>query len=212
MASSRVTTNGGTNVAKRVGVFGGTFDPVHNGHIAVAEAVRDELELDEVLFVVTSDQWLRESPPVASASDRFKMVQLAVENVLGFTASDVDIVREGSTYTVDTLADLREQFGETTEFFLIVGADSAASMDRWKRGDEIPSLATIVVIGRPGSEFSTDSLGASHPASGAEYVEGPMIDVSATRVRGFLGVGRSVDGLIVGEVAEYIETHGLYRQ
>jgi nicotinate-nucleotide adenylyltransferase len=207
MASPRVTTN----VAKRVGVFGGTFDPIHSGHIAVAEAVRDELELDEVLFVVTSDQWLRENPPEASASDRFKMVQLAVENVLGFTASDVDIVREGSTYTVDTLADLLEKLGDSTKLFLIVGADSATSMDRWKRGEEIPSLATIVAVGRPGQQFNAEELAASHPASGAEYVEGPMIDVSATRVRALLSVGQAVDGLIAEAVANHIEQQGLYK-
>ncbi len=208
MADSRVTTN----VAKRVGVFGGTFDPIHNGHIAVAEAVRDALGLDEVLFVVTSDQWLRESPPEASAGDRFTMVELAVENVLGFTASDVDIVREGSTYTVDTLTDLRETFGETTGLFLIVGADSAASMDRWKRGDEIPPLATIVVVGRPGEAFDAGSLSTSHPASGAEYVEGPMIDVSATRVRGLLSEGRPVGELVPTAVADYIEKRNLYHE
>ncbi len=203
MADSRVT--------KRVGVFGGTFDPVHNGHIAVASAVRNALGLDEVLFVVTSDQWLRDSPPEASAVDRFRMVELAVDNVRGFTASDVDIVREGSTYTVDTLADLRRQLGDSAELHLIVGADSAASMDRWRNGSEIAALAKIVVVGRPGQDFKGEALDDSHPASGAEYVEGPMIDVSATRVRGFMEDGKAIDGFVAEAVVEYIETHGLYR-
>jgi nicotinate-nucleotide adenylyltransferase len=200
-----------SRVTKRVGVFGGTFDPVHNGHIAVASAVRDALGLDEVLFVVTSDQWLRENPPVASAGDRFNMVELAVDNHLGFDVSDVDIVREGSTYTVDTLADLRRQLDDSTELFLIVGADSAVSMDRWRNAGEIAPLAKIVVVGRPGQLFDVDSFDKSHPASGAEYVEGPMINISATRVRGFVEDGESVEGFVAEAVADYIETHGLYR-
>ncbi|MEE8045619.1 MAG: nicotinate-nucleotide adenylyltransferase [Dehalococcoidia bacterium] len=203
MADSRVT--------KRVGVFGGTFDPVHNGHIAVASAVRDALGLDEVLFVVTSDQWLRDSPPEASADDRFRMVELAVDNVRGFTASDVDIVREGSTYTVDTLVDLRRQLGDSAELYLIVGADSAVSMDRWRNGSEIAALAKIVVVGRPGQDFNGVALDDSHPANGAEYLEGPMIDVSATRVRDFLAEGKPIDEFVAEAVADYIETHGLYR-
>jgi len=203
MASLRVT--------KRVGVFGGTFDPIHSGHIAVAAAVRDRLGLDLVLFVVTSDQWLRENPPVASAEDRFHMVELAVDNVVGFTASDVDIVRDGSTYTVDTLSDLRQQLGSEAELFLIVGADSAASMDQWIRSEEIGDLTSVVAVGRPGQVFDPTSLASSHPASGAEYVEGPMVDVSATRVRGFLSAGKPVDELVARAVAEYIEKQGLYR-
>ncbi len=202
MATSRIT--------KRVGVFGGTFDPIHNGHLAVSTAVRDTLGLDEVLFVVTSDQWLRENPPVASASDRFNMVELAVENHLGFAASDVDIVRKGSTYTVDTLTDIQRQLGDSIELFLVVGADSAVSMDRWRDAGEIASLAKIVAVGRPGQAFDVDSFDLSHPASGAEYLEGPMINVSGTRVRGFVEEGRSVEDLVAIEVADYIGTHGLY--
>jgi len=205
MASSRITTN------NRVGVFGGTFDPIHNGHLAVARSVLDALDLDQVLFVVTSDQWLRENPPVASAANRFHMVKLAVENVLEFTASDVDIVREGSTYTVDTLRDIREQFDESAELFLIVGADSAASMNRWKDAELISGLASIVAVGRPGEEIDPLTLDDSHPASGAEYVEGPMIDVSATRVRDFLSDGRRIGELVSEPVVEYIEKQGLYR-
>jgi nicotinate-nucleotide adenylyltransferase len=203
MASSRV--------AKRVGVFGGTFDPIHNGHIAVATAVREELDLDQVIFVVTSDQWLRENPPEASAADRFRMVELAVDNILKFSVSDVDIVRERSTYTVDTLKDIRDQLDDLTELYLILGADSAASMDRWKSADQINGLAKIVAVGRPGQPFDAEALDSSHPASGAEYVEGPMIDVSATRVRGFLSEGRPIDDLVAGVVVEYIEKQGLYR-
>jgi len=203
MSTSRIT--------KRVGVFGGTFDPIHNGHVAVARAVLDALKLDLVLFVVTSDQWLRESPPQAASSDRFNMVELAVDNVSEFEASDVDIVRDGSTYTVDTLRDLGSKHGDSTELFLIVGADSASSMDRWKDAEIIGQLATIVAVGRPGQALTLSDLPGSHPAAGAEYVEGPMIDISATRVRERLATGDPIDDLVSDSVVEYIEAHDLYR-
>ncbi|MCZ6538330.1 MAG: nicotinate-nucleotide adenylyltransferase [Chloroflexi bacterium] len=196
---------------RKVGVLGGTFDPVHNGHIAIAEAVRSELDLDEVLFVVAADQWLRENPPAAAASDRLAMVELAVDGRMGFEASDVDIVRTGATYTVDTLTDLREQFDEAIEMHLIVGADSATLMDRWNRAGTIVSLARVTVIGRPGMEFDEGSLEKSHPASGAVYVEGPMIDVSATAIRDLVRAGKPLTGLVPDPVANYIEANGLYR-
>jgi len=200
-----------SRVAKRVGVFGGTFDPIHKGHIAVAAAVREELDLDQVIFVVNFYQWLRENPPEASATDRFNMAGLAVENILEFSVSDVDIVRESSTYTVDTLRDIRGQLDDSTELYLILGADSAVSMDRWKSADRIGSLAKIVAVGRPGQPFDAAILDKSHPASGAEYVEGPMIDVSATRVREFRAEGRPIGDLVAATVIEYIEKRGLYR-
>ncbi|MBT3554793.1 MAG: nicotinate-nucleotide adenylyltransferase [Chloroflexi bacterium] len=202
MSTSRIT--------KRVGVFGGTFDPIHVGHLAVASAVQKELGLDQVLFVVTSDQWLRETPPVASAGDRLCMVEIAVSDKPGFSASDIDIKREGSTYTFDTLNDLRDELGESSEMFLIVGADSAMSMDRWKNGDRIPELASIVAVGRPGQDFQIDVLGESHPASSAEYLGGPMIDISATHVRGLLSDKRSVSDVVPGSVVDFIEKQGLY--
>ena len=199
-----------SRITRRVGVFGGTFDPVHNGHLAVASAVQEDLELDQVLFVVTSDQWLRENPSVAAASDRLRMVELAVSGLPGFSASDIDIKREGSTYTVDTLNDLRNELDDSVELFLIVGADSALSMDRWKDGNLIPALATIVAVGRPSQDLEIDGLADSHPAIGAEYLEGPMIDISATRVRNFLSDNRSVGDLVPTSVAEFIENQGLY--
>ena len=200
-----------SGVARQIGVFGGTFDPVHNGHMAVAEAVRSELGLDVVLFVVAADQWLREYPPVASAADRFAMVELAVGEVSGFEASDLDMTRDGSTYTVDTLTDLHENLGGDAELHLIVGADSAMSMDGWKRAETIGSLARIVAVGRPGLAFDGWSLAESHPARGAVYVEGPMVDVSATEIRDQVRADKSIAGLVPDRVADYIEANGLYR-
>ncbi|MDA1279213.1 MAG: nicotinate-nucleotide adenylyltransferase [Chloroflexi bacterium] len=200
----------GSRIKRRVGVFGGTFDPVHNGHLAIADAVRSELDLEKVLFVVAADQWLRANPPQASARDRLRMVELAVENIPGFETSDVDIVRGGSTFTADTLVDLRGRLGETVELYLIVGADSALAMDRWKRAEEISALARIVVVGRPGLVFENETLDDTHPARGAMYVEGPMVDVSATDIRGLLQSTGSISGLVADSVEDYINTNGFY--
>jgi nicotinate-nucleotide adenylyltransferase len=200
-----------SDISNRIGVFGGTFDPVHNGHLAIARAVREELNLDKILFIAVADQWLRDNPPVAPAKDRFRMVELAVENSEFFEASDVDIVRGGSTYTVDTLSDLRRLFGDEVELKLIVGVDSALSMDRWDRAEELGTYGKVVVVGRPGLVFEPDSLDSSHPAKGAEYVEGPMIDVSATRVRELIRSDDSIEQLVPEPVSEYIAKNGLYR-
>jgi nicotinate-nucleotide adenylyltransferase len=197
--------------ARKIGVFGGTFDPVHNGHLVIAGAVQNKLGLDRVLFVVAADQWLRDNPPVASAAVRLAMVELAVENIPDLEASDVDIVRDEPTYTVDTLTDLQGQLGKAVGLFLIVGADSGLSMDRWRGAETIASLARVVVVGRPGITFDGQSLAKSHPARGAEYVEGPMVDVSATAIRGRIRAGSPVTGLVPDQVAGYIETKGLYR-
>lgn len=199
------------DASMKIGVFGGTFDPIHNGHLAVARAVREAFDLDRMLLVVNSDQWLRSNPPMASASDRFAMVALAVEHETGLEVSDVDIVRDGSTYTVDTLRDLREQLGDPVELHLVVGADSALSMDRWKDAEVITELAKIVAVGRPGQQFDPGLLDDSHPASGAEYLEGPMIDVSATEIRELLNSNRSIDHLVTSPVAEYIKNQSLYQ-
>ena len=205
------TSSSDSSQSRKIGVFGGTFDPVHTGHLAVAECVKSELGLDVVLFVVTADQWLRSTPPVASAAARLAMVELAVEGMPGFEASDVDIVRGGPTYTVDTLSDLRARLGGSSELYLIVGADSAVTMDRWRGATMIASPTRVVVVGRPGLAFDVRSLDESHPASGAVYVEGPMIDVSATAIRGHVKAGESIVGLVSTAVANYVEKRALYR-
>lgn len=203
-----------SGAARRIGVFGGTFDPVHNGHLAIAGAVRRELDLDVVLFVVAADQWLRDQPPRVGATDRYAMVELAVEHIPGFEVSDIDIARGAPTYTVDTLTELGERSGPTAELHLLVGADSALSLDRWHHAEKIGSLARVVVVGRPGialPAFEHASPAHSHPAKGAVYVEGPMVDVSATAVRDLAREGRSIASLVPAMVANYIGTNGLYR-
>ena len=154
--------------------------------------------------------WLRGKPPEASAEHRLRMTELAIEGEPGLAVSDVDIVRAGETYTADTLADLRSQFGDGVEFVLVLGADSARSMDRWKRSDELRKMCSVLVIGRPGEVWQND-LPDSHPASGATYLEGPMLNVSATGLRARLASGQDVSDSLAPQVERYLRKHGLYR-
>ena len=198
---------------EKIGVFGGTFDPIHNGHLAIAEFVRLNLGLDRVIFVVASDQWLRQYPPEASATDRFNMVEVAIKGRPYFLASDVDIVRQGHTYTIDTLRDLRTQLGDSVVFKLIIGADSANSFHQWKHAEEIQIFATVVVVGRPTMKIKTPMLGSGSKINvDVEYLEGPMVDISATKIRHFNKSGKQIKEFTTKTVVEYIKSKGLYRK
>ncbi len=191
-------------------MFGGTFDPIHKGHLAIARFALAHGDLEMVLLVPAGKPWLRSETPSALAQDRLQMTKLAVAGEPGLEASDVDVAREGATYTVDTLRDLRERYEGGTEFVLIVGVDAALSMNRWHRASELADLCSILVIGRPGQSWAED-LPIGHPAHAAEFSEGPMIDISATKLRAKLVTGQDVAEELPAEVAAYIEHHELYR-
>src|SRR5688572_955042 len=133
----------------RIGVFGGTFDPIHVGHLVTAVNVRHELSLDEVLLVVANDPWQKTGHQlVTPAQDRLAMVTAAIENVKGISASDVEIRRGGASYTADTLRDLQRERPDA-ELFLILGSDAAAGLPTWEHVDEVRALSTLVVVTRP---------------------------------------------------------------
>ena len=199
--------------SEKIGVFGGTFDPIHNGHLAIAEFVRLKLSLDKVIFVVASDQWLRKYPPEALSADRFNMVELAIKNRPYFLASDVDIVRQGHTYTIDTLRDLRVQLGDSVALKLIIGADAANSFHQWKHAEKIQSFATVVVIGRPGMKIKTPILGGDlNTDIEVKYLEGPMVDVSATMIRNLNKSEKQIEEFTPEAVSDYIKSKQLYRK
>lgn len=198
---------------EQIGVFGGTFDPIHNGHLAIAESVRLQLGLDKVIFVVAADQWLRKHPPEASATDRFNMVKLAVGTVPYFSASDVDLVRQGHTYTIDTLRDLRTQLGDSVALKLIIGADAANSFHRWKHAEKIQSFATVVVVGRPTMKIKTPLLGGDlNTDIEVKYLEGPMVNVSATMIRNLNKSEKQIEEFTPQAVIDYIKSKRLYRK
>jgi len=199
--------------SEKIGVFGGTFDPIHNGHLAIAEFVRLKLNLDKVIFVVASDQWLRKYPPEALSADRFNMVELAIKSRPYFLASDVDIVRQGHTYTIDTLRDLRVQLGDSVALKLIIGADAANLFHKWKYAEKIHSYATVVVVGRPTMKIKTPLLGGDlNTDIEVKYLEGPMVDVSATMIRNFNKSEKQIEEFTPEAVSDYIKSKQLYRK
>lgn len=164
---------------RRIVVYGGTFDPFHNGHLAVARCLLNEIDADRVVIVPAGRPWLRGSPPVASPEDRLTMSRLATQGEPGIEVSDVDIIRPGTTYSIDTITDLRRAYGDEQEYFLAIGSDAAAELHRWHRYDDLVDACTIAVVQRPGASLSSEARLPSETV----FVEGPMIDVSASDVR-----------------------------
>jgi nicotinate-nucleotide adenylyltransferase len=186
-------------VTARIGVFGGTFDPVHHGHLAIALAAVESLPLDRVLFVPARRSPLKDAAPVASEADRLAMLERAIDGEKRFAVSRAELERPAPSYTVDTLDALA---GEG-RLFLILGADAAADISRWHRPDRIRELATIVVARRPGTSGA--------PVEGAIALDTPLMDVSARELRGRAARGRSLRYLVPDAVWRYIEEHKLYR-
>lgn len=191
---------------RRLGIFGGTFDPPHVGHLVAAVNVRHALALDVVLLVVANDPWQKSGErTITKASDRLAMVEAAVGDVEGLEASDIELRRGGTSYTADTLAELHAKEAET-ELFLVLGSDAAAGLTTWERADEVRSAATVVVVTRPGAE-------AGEPPPGWSWitVESPRLEVSSTDLRRRFVDGRPLDYLITPAVIDCIEARGLYR-
>ena len=183
-------------MARRVGVFGGTFDPVHVGHLVAALEARDALSLDVVLIVVANEPWQKVGQrAVTPAEDRYAMVEAAVVDVDGLEPSRIEIDRGGPSYTADTVAALA---GADVELFLIVGAD--VDLNTWARGDEVRRQAQVVVVAR----------GGTTPAPGTTVVEMPALDISASDLRRRLAEGRPVDFLIPAPTLRVIRQRGLY--
>ena len=195
----------------RVGVFGGTFDPPHVGHLAIALEVRHRLRLDRMLLVVANDPWQKSGQAaVTPAAVRLAMVEAAVAELnrtAGASvveASDCEIRRGGETYTADTLAELAAQH-DGAELFLVVGSDAATGLDTWKRPGEVRELATTVVVDRGGRQGGRPPAGWDHIV-----VAVPSLEVSSSDLRARCRDGRPVEALVPGAVVEVIRAEGLY--
>lgn len=189
----------------RLGVFGGTFDPPHLGHIAAASTVRRKLELDAVLFVVANDPWQKSpSRRITPAGLRLGMVQAALLGIEGLHPCALEIARGGQSFMADTLAELRDGW-PGAELFLIVGSDAAAGLSTWKRPREVEREATAAVVVRGGCED-----GRPPPGWPCIVVDGPVIDISSAGVRARRAAGRSVRSLVPAAVAEVIGAWNLY--
>jgi nicotinate-nucleotide adenylyltransferase len=190
-------------MGERIGVLGGTFDPVHVGHVLAAVDARWALHLDRVLLVVAGDPWQKRGQVVAAPADRLALARAAVADVDGVEASSVEIDRGQPSVTADTLEELA---APGREFFLLLGADAVANMPTWRRLEETRDLATIVVVERAGDAH------AEPPGRGwrFERLPIPRLDVASSDLRGRLGAGRPIDGLVPPAVVREIAARGLY--
>ena len=193
----------------RIGVFGGTFDPPHIGHLVSAIDVRDRLGLDCVILMVANIPWQKAGTRrISPAEDRLAMVRAAVADVPGLVAGDHEIRAGGPSYTADTLAELATEF-VNAEFFTIVGADAAAGLSTWERYEEVVERSTVVVVDRPGAYAEPATL-----PGGAEWtrIEVPHLEVSSTDLRSRIADGRPLDYLIPAGTLAVIADRGLYRE
>ncbi|WP_084613325.1 nicotinate-nucleotide adenylyltransferase [Microbacterium terrae] len=188
----------------RIGVMGGTFDPIHHGHLVAASEVAQWFDLDEVVFVPTGEPWQKSE--VSEGEHRYLMTVIATASNPRFTVSRVDIDRDGPTYTIDTLRDLKAQRPDA-ELFFITGADAIAQILSWRDHDELWDLAHFVAVSRPGHVLSTDGL----PTDDVSQLEIPALSISSTDCRERVERGHPVWYLVPDGVVQYIAKHHLYR-
>jgi nicotinate-nucleotide adenylyltransferase len=191
----------------RIGVLGGTFDPIHVAHLLLAEQAAEQLVLDKVLLMPAGDPWRKADRSITPAVLRLEMVRRAVAGNDLFEVDDREIRRQGATYTVDTLRELRAELDEDDDLFLLLGEDALADLPRWKTPEAFPEYATIVVAPREGAELP-ESL-AFDPTC-IERIEMPYMDVSSTDLRSRARSGRSLRYLVPEAVRVFIEDNGLY--
>jgi nicotinate-nucleotide adenylyltransferase len=197
----------GPPTGERLGIFGGTFDPPHVGHLVTAVNVRHELSLDRVLLVVADQPWQKVGTrDISSAEDRLAMVEAAVGDVDGLEASRIELDRGGMSYTADTLSQLLAGH-PALDLYVILGSDAAVGLPGWERADEVRALSTIVVVERPGSGEGLPPLGWSWVR-----VEVPRLEVSSTDLRARVNDGRPLDYLLSPAVIDTIQRRGLYRE
>jgi nicotinate-nucleotide adenylyltransferase len=191
--------------SERIGVFGGTFDPVHVGHIVGAVEARRALALDRVVLVPAGDPWQKRGSVMVPAADRLAMVEAAVDGIEGLEVSPLEVERDGPSYTYQTLEALS---APGRVLFLIVGADVAATMHSWVGIERLAGLATLVVVDRAGDRPSDGGLPAGWPS---ERVSIPRLDVSSTELRARAARGWPLDGLVPPGAVRIIAERGLYQ-
>jgi nicotinate-nucleotide adenylyltransferase len=194
----------GDPARQRIGIMGGTFDPIHHGHLVAASEVAQQFQLDEVIFVPTGKPWMKSI--VTEGEHRYLMTVIATAANPRFTVSRVDIDREGPTYTVDTLRDIRAVRPDADLFF-ITGADAVAQILEWKDIDQIWDLAHLIAVSRPGHRLTVSGL----PRDRVSSLEVPALAISSTDCRARVGKGWPVWYLVPDGVVQYIGKHGLYR-
>jgi nicotinate-nucleotide adenylyltransferase len=190
----------------RLGIMGGTFDPIHHGHLVAASEAATRFSLDEVVFVPTGQPWQKQDSEVSPAEHRYLMTVIATASNPRFTVSRVDLERPGPTYTIETLRDLRAQRGHDAELFFITGADALAQILTWKDAEELFALAHFIGVTRPGHHLTDDGL----PADRVSLLEVPAMAISSTDCRDRVTRGEPVWYLVPDGVVQYVAKHRLY--
>jgi nicotinate-nucleotide adenylyltransferase len=198
----------------KLGVLGGTFDPVHNGHMMLAEAALSHLDLKQVIFIPAGHPYFKTSQPVTAAIHRLRMVEMAIAGKPHFRLSDVEVKRGGVTYTVDTLRELKDSLKPRDELFFIMGRDSLKELPLWRRPLELISLCRLVVVPRAGCpKPDLTALEKEIPGLSQRLVmlDEPQIDISSSGIREKVRNGADIRELVPESVADYISENGLYR-
>jgi nicotinate-nucleotide adenylyltransferase len=198
----------------RAGVFGGTFDPIHLGHLAAARSIQTTLKLDKVIFVPAGQPWMKAGTPVSRVKDRVEMVRLAVARRKAFELSTIEADRPGPSYAVDTIDVLRRQLGSGSDLFFLLGSDALVDIAKWREPQRLIHLCQLVAFARPGFRLPVlGDLEAAVPGVSQRivFVEVPQRDVRATTIRQRVAEGRSIQRLVPRAVERYILEHGLYR-
>lgn len=199
---------------KRIGICGGTFDPIHFGHLKMAALSKEKFSLDRIVFIPTGTPPHKQSSEVTHGEKRFQMLQLAVDSIPGFEASRIEIDRVGFTYTVDTLMELKRVFGSETELFFIVGADVVKDLLTWKNWKTVFTLCHFIAVLRPGFEVSnfeeTVKQLKNHYGVEISELEAPLIPISSSLIREKVAQGQPIGEYVPERVERYILDHELY--
>lgn len=198
----------------RLGIAGGTFDPIHMGHLIMAEVARQECGLDKVLFIPTGNPPHKAGYTVTPAAYRYEMVRMAIIDNPYFEISDIEVKREGFTYTVDTLMELRRIYPANVEFFFIIGGDTLPEIKGWREASRVVKCCHFVVYGRPGYDLAEEEIRFLKEEMGASIytVDGPLLGISSTDIRDRIRQGKSIRYLVPAPVEEYIYKNRLYMQ
>ena len=192
----------------KIGLFGGTFDPIHNGHLIIAEWVREELQLEKIIFIPAGDPPHKQENNITSIKHRLAMVNLAIEKNEKFSLSDIEAKKAGKSYTVETLRTLQNKFSSQTNLFWIIGSDSLLDLPNWFQPDEIVRLAQIIVYPRTNYPVNEAAVRFKNRVL---YVDSPLIDISSTLIRDRIRQEKSVRYLLPESVLNYIRRENLYR-
>lgn len=198
----------------RLGIMGGTFDPIHLGHLAMAESAREIFQLKEIIFIPSACPPHKAEQKIASKVDRLMMTYLATKSNENFLVSPMEMMRDGFSYTLDTVNELHKKYGDDTELFFIIGSDSMADLSHWHKAQELIGKAYFLAAARPGIELNFEEVRKVFGRTGLSHIHQfitPGFEISSTSIRERIKLGRSIKYLVPEEVEKYIYKENLYQ-